>query len=205
MALAFRSKGAWSVVLYQHKAEDVHYPAERGSARRGMDQENKCEEWNNTKSPRSHNPNASCLIVESWVITDRLQGVILKRRNYPAVGGTRNAACYETGIGNRQRPLLEVKTQSAFVPWYSEERGTMKAAVQLTGQANEFCSSVNSRKTNFVGQRKFSMSMFKLFGQSKCRFSLCSTETEVLYSLLKFFYVSLVLTAFYNSLRHSLL
>lgn len=128
-----------------------------------------------------------------------------EKEEYPAVGGTHNAACYETGIGNRQRPLLEVKTQSAFVPWYSEERGTMKAAVQLTGQANEFCSSVNSRKTNFVGQRKFSMSMFKLFGQSKCRFSLCSTETEVLYSLLKFFYVSLVLTAFYNSLRHSLL
>lgn len=38
----------------------------RGAAWRGADHENKCEEWNNTNSPSSHSPNASCQIVKLW-------------------------------------------------------------------------------------------------------------------------------------------
>lgn len=160
------------------------------------------------QQPQQSQPKCQLPNCQALVTTDGLQGDILKRSNYPALGRTCNAACYKIEIGNRECPLLEVKPQSALVPWYSEERGAMKdaPALGLTGQAKEFCSRVNSRKTSFVGQRKVSMSKFKLFGQWKWQiFIMFNPSRSSLFFSKICSYVSLVLKAFYNSLRHSLL
>lgn len=175
-----------------------------GSAWRGTDHENKCEEWNNTKSPRSHHPNACCLIVQPWVTTDRLQGDILKRRNCPGVGRTGNAACYKIVIGNRQHPLLGVKTQSAFVPWCSEERGTMKEVPALWQDRQMNSAAALTAGRQILYERKFSVCKFKLFGQWKWEiFIMFSRSRSSLFFSKISSYVSLVLKAFHNSLRHS--
>lgn len=163
--------------------------------------------WESQKSQ----PKCQLTVVKPWVATDRLQEDILKRRKYPAVGvHWKNASCrlLQNCRQLQATSLLEEKSRSAFVPWYSEERGITKAAgwSDRTGRwiLQQCWHGVNSGKIHFRrAENVVNKQVQTVWTEKMSDFRHVQQKQRFLFSE-AYSYFFLLLKAFYNSLRHSI-